>query len=43
MSLPASDLTKQPDLRTTMDLGPVLPETAEVRDGRLFVGGVDLT
>ncbi len=43
MSLPASDLTKQPDLRTAMDLGPVLPETADVRDGRLFVGGVDLT
>lgn len=43
MSLPASDLSKQPDHRTTMDLGPVLPETAEVRDGRLFVGGVDLT
>lgn len=43
MSLPAADLSKQPDMRTTMDLGPVLPETAEVRDGRLFVGGVDLT
>lgn len=42
MSLPASDLTKQPDQRTTMDLGPVLPETAEVRGGHLFVGGVDL-
>ena len=42
MSLPASDLTKQPDLRTTLDLGAVLPETAEVRDGHLFVGGVDL-
>lgn len=42
MSLPASDLTKAPDQRTAMDLGPVLPETAEVRDGHLFVGGVDL-
>ncbi len=43
MSLPASDRTKQPDGRTTMELGAVLPRTAEVRDGRLFVGGVDLT
>ena len=41
MSLPASDLTKQPDNRTTMDLGDVLPKTAEVRDGHLFIGGVD--
>ena len=32
MSLPASDLTKKPDMRTTMELGAVLPETAEVRD-----------
>ena len=31
MSLPASDLTKQPDNRTTMELGAVLPRTAEVR------------
>ena len=42
MSLPASDLTKQPDLRTTLDLGAVLPETAEVRYGHLYVGGVYL-
>lgn len=42
MSLPASDLTKQPDNRTTMELGAVLPRTAEVRDGHLFVGGVDM-
>ena len=42
MSLPASDLTKQPDNRTTMDLGAVLPLTAEVRDSHLFVGGVDM-
>ncbi len=42
MSLPASDLSKKPDMRTTMDLGAVLPETAEVRGGHLFVGGVDL-
>lgn len=42
MSLPASDLTKQPDNRTTMDLGAVLPRTAEVRDDHLFVGGVDM-
>ena len=42
MSLPASDLTKKPDMRTTMELGAVLPETAEVRDDHLFVGGVDM-
>ena len=42
MSLPASDLTKQPDNRTTMELGEVLPRTAEVRDDHLFVGGVDM-
>lgn len=42
MSLPASDLTKQPDNRTTMDLGAVLPLTAEVRDDHLFIGGVDM-
>ena len=42
MSLPASDLSKLPDQRTTMDLGAVLPATAEVRDDHLFVGGVDM-
>ena len=42
MSLPASDLNKQPDNRTTMDLGAVLPMTAEVRDDHLFIGGVDM-
>ncbi len=42
MALPASDLTKQPDNRTTMELGAVLPRTAEVRDGHLYIGGVDM-
>ena len=42
MSLPASDLTKEPDNRTTADLGAVLPLTAEVRDNHLFIGGVDM-
>ena len=42
MSLPKSDLTKQADGRTTMELGAVLPKTAEVRDGHLFIGGVDM-
>ena len=42
MSLPASDRSKQPDNRTTMDLGAVLPLTAEVRGDHLFVGGVDM-
>ena len=42
MSLPKSDLTKTADGRTTMELGPVLPKTTEVRDGHLFIGGVDM-
>lgn len=42
MSLPASDLTKKPDMRTTMQLGAVLPETAEVKNNHLFIGGVDM-
>ena len=42
MSLPAADLSKQPDNRTTMELGAVLPLTAEVKDDRLYVGGVDM-
>ena len=42
MALPAADLGKQPDNRTTMELGAVLPMTAEVRDDHLFVGGVDM-
>ena len=32
----------EPDGRTTGELGPVLPMTAEVRDGHLWMGGVDL-
>ena len=42
MSLPKSDLTKQADGRTTMQLGAVLPKTADVRGGHLFIGGVDM-
>ena len=42
MSLPASDTSKQPDNLNTMDLGEVLPRTAEVRDNHLFIGGVDV-
>ena len=42
MSLPASDQTKQADGRTTMELGAVLPKTAEVHDGHLYIGGVDM-
>lgn len=32
----------QPDLKTAADLASVLPMTFEVRDGHLFVGGVDM-
>lgn len=42
MSLPASDLNKQADGRTTMELGKVLPLTAEVKDDHLFIGGCDM-
>lgn len=31
----------EPDLLTTRDLMPVLPMTAEVKDGHLWIGGVD--
>ncbi len=31
-----------PDLRTAADLAAVLPMTAEVRDGHLWIGGVDV-
>ncbi len=42
MSLRTSDPNKKADGRTTMDLGAVLPKTAEVKDGHLFIGGVDM-
>lgn len=42
MSLPAANTGKQPDNRSTMELGAVLPLTAEVCDDHLFVGGVDM-
>ena len=42
MSLPKPDLSKQADGRTAMELGAVLPQTAEVRNGHLFIGGVDM-
>lgn len=32
----------EPDLRTAADLAAILPMTAEVKDGHLWVGGVDL-
>ncbi len=42
MSLPASDLSKKADNKTTMELGEVLPMTANVIDGHLYIGGVDM-
>lgn len=42
MALPASDLTKQADMRTTLELGRVLPKTAQVIDNHLYIGGVDM-
>ncbi|MEG1397929.1 MAG: diaminopimelate decarboxylase, partial [Raoultibacter sp.] len=42
MSLPAANLSKKADGLTTMDLGSVLPLTAEVKDDHLFIGGVDM-
>ncbi len=42
MSLPASNQDAVADNRTTMELGEVLPQTAEVKGGHLFIGGVDM-
>lgn len=42
MSLPASDITKQADHLTTMELGSVLPLNTKVEDDHLFIGGVDM-
>ncbi len=42
MSLPAANPDKQPDNKTTADLGLVLPLTAQVQDSHLLVGGVDM-
>lgn len=42
MSLAPSDRSKKADNRTTMDLGAVLPKTAEVRNNHLFIGSVDM-
>ena len=42
MSMPVKRDPVDPDFRTAADLGPVLPKTAEVRDGHLFIGGVDM-
>ena len=42
MSLPPSNTSLQADGRTTMELGAVLPKTAEVHDDHLFIGGVDM-
>lgn len=38
----AHDPNARPDELTTLELGAVLPKTAEVRGSHLFVGGVDL-
>ncbi|MEG0757610.1 MAG: diaminopimelate decarboxylase [Raoultibacter sp.] len=42
MALPAADLNKKADHLTTMELGAVLPLTAEVIDDHLYIGGVDM-
>ena len=42
MGLPKADPNKRPDYLQTMDLGACLPKTAQVKQGRLYVGGVDL-
>jgi diaminopimelate decarboxylase len=38
----AHDPNARPDFKTTMELGSVLPCTAEVKDGHLFIGGVNM-
>lgn len=42
MSLPKSDRNKKADNLTTLELGDVLPKTADVIDGHLHIGGVDM-
>ncbi len=42
MALPAADPNKKADQLTTMELGAVLPKTACVENGHLFIGGVDM-
>ncbi|WP_058985518.1 diaminopimelate decarboxylase [Hugonella massiliensis] len=42
MSLPKPKENAVADGRTTMELGDVLPKTAEVKNGHLFIGGVDM-
>jgi diaminopimelate decarboxylase len=37
----ARDPDARPDFKTTLELGAVLPQTAEVRGGHLYLGGVD--
>ncbi|GHT79835.1 diaminopimelate decarboxylase [Actinomycetota bacterium] len=38
----AHDPDARPDYKTTMDLGAVLPQTAQVKDDHLWIGGVDM-
>ena len=42
MSLPKPNIDMKADGATTQDLRAVMPKTAEVRDGHLFIGGVDM-
>ncbi len=42
MGLRASNTSKIADNRTTLDLGAVLPKTADVKDSHLFIGDVDM-
>lgn len=42
MSLPKPKENAVADGRTTMELGAVLPKTVEVKNGHLFIGGVDM-
>lgn len=42
MAMPTSKPSNVADFKTAADLASVLPMTAEVKDGHLWVGGVDL-
>ena len=42
MSAPKGPCLVEPDFKTATDLGAVLPYTAEVKDGHLHIGGVDM-
>ncbi len=42
MAMPTSKPSNVPDNKTWTDLAEILPMTAEVKEGKLWIGGVDM-